>query len=62
MRTDTNYTPTDCFETFAQPQLTDAIADLGGALHAHRTALMLDRQEGLTKTYNRVHDPDEHVR
>ena len=22
---------------------------------------MLDRQEGLTKTYNRVHDPDEHA-
>lgn len=22
---------------------------------------MLDRQEGLTKTYNRVHNPDEHA-
>jgi hypothetical protein len=53
------YTPTDCFETFAQPDLTDDVATLGGALHAHRSGLMLDRQEGLTKTYNRVHDPDE---
>jgi hypothetical protein len=53
------YTPSDCFETFAQPTLTDDVATLGGALHAHRSALMLDRQEGLTKTYNRVHDPDE---
>jgi hypothetical protein len=59
MRTDVNYSPTDCFETFAQPDLTDDVAALGGALHAHRSALMLDRQEGLTKTYNRVHDPDE---
>jgi hypothetical protein len=59
MRTDINYTPTDCFETFVQPTLTDPIACVGGALHAHRTALMLDRQEGLTKTYNRVHDSDE---
>jgi hypothetical protein len=25
----------------------------------HRSALMRDRQEGLTQTYNRVHDPDE---
>jgi hypothetical protein len=59
MRTDIRYTPTDCFETFAQPELTSAVGDLGGTLNAHRTALMLDRQEGLTKTYNRVHDPEE---
>jgi len=59
LRLDTQYTPTDCFETFAQPDLTPAVADLGGRLDAHRSALMLDRQEGLTTTYNRVHDPDE---
>jgi hypothetical protein len=59
MRVDPNYSTTDCFETFVQPELTDAIGELGGALHEHRSALMLDRQEGLTKTYNRVHDPDE---
>ena len=53
------YTSTDCFETFVQPDLTPTIGDLGGELHAHRSALMLDRQEGLTKTYNRVHDADE---
>jgi len=53
------YTPSDCFETFTQPDLTGAVGELGGALHAHRTALMLDRQEGLTKTYNRVHNEDE---
>ncbi len=34
---------------------------LGGELNAHRSAQMLDRREGLTKTYNRVHDPDEHA-
>ena len=61
MRTDIRYTPTDCFETFAQPELTSSVGDLAGALSARRTALMLDRQEGLTKTYNRVHDPDEHA-
>ena len=54
-----NYSPSDCFETFARPELTDTVGDLGGALHSHRSALMLDRQEGLTKTYNRVHDPDD---
>jgi len=59
MRTDIRYTPTDCFETFPQPDLTEAVGKAGGALDAHRRALMLERWEGLTKTYNRVHDPDE---
>jgi len=59
MRTDVRYTPTDCFETFPQPRLTDAVSTAGGAVDAHRSAPMLDRQEGLTKTYNRVHDPAE---
>jgi hypothetical protein len=59
LETRTNYSPTDCFETFPQPQLTEAVAKAGGALDAHRRALMLERWEGLTKTYNRVHDPDE---
>jgi hypothetical protein len=59
MRTDIRYTPTDCFETLPQPELTDTIGKVGRALNAHRRALMLDRWEGLTKTYNRVHDRDE---
>lgn len=59
MRNDLRYTPSDCFETFPQPALTEDIATQGGALDEHRQALMLDRQEGLTTTYNRVHDPDE---
>jgi hypothetical protein len=57
----TQYTPTDCFETFPQPTLTDAMARLGDELDTYRSCLMLDRREGLTKTYNRVHDPDEHA-
>jgi hypothetical protein len=59
LETRIRYTPTDCFETFPQPELTEAVGKAGGALEAHRRALMLDRWEGLTKTYNRVHDPDE---
>ena len=58
--TESIYTPTDCFETFPQPELTDAVGRLGGELECSpQSALMLDRQEGLTKTYNRVHDPDD---
>jgi hypothetical protein len=57
MRTDLCYHPTDCFETFPQPELTAAVGNAGGALDAHRRQLMLDRLGGLTATYNRVHDP-----
>ncbi len=32
---------------------------IGETYHEHRRQLMLDRQEGLTKTYNRFHNPDE---
>jgi len=59
LETRVNYSASDCFETFAQPELTPEVGRLGGALNEHRSALMLDRQEGLTRTYNRVHDPDE---
>jgi len=53
------YTITACFETFAQPSLPDVLAELGAELHSLRSALMLDRREGLTTTYNRLHDPRE---
>ena len=59
MRTDLRYTPTDCFETFPQPELTDAVGRAGNALDEHRWAVMQERWEGLTATYNRVHDPRE---
>lgn len=54
-----NYSPTDAFETFVQPDLSEAISESGRQLSTHRSAVMMDRQEGLTKTYNRVHDPEE---
>jgi hypothetical protein len=59
LETRVRYTPTDCFETFVQPPLSSAVAVHGAALNAHRSELMLDRNQGLTPTYNRVHDPDE---
>jgi hypothetical protein len=61
LETRIRYTPTDCFETFPQPDSPGAVGKVGGALETHRRALMLKRNEGLTKTYNRVHDPDEHA-
>jgi len=59
LRSDAMYTPERKFETFPQPRLPPAVADAGKRVDEHRRALMLSRQEGLTSTYNRVHDPAE---
>jgi hypothetical protein len=54
------YTPSDCFETFPFPRgwETDAaLEDIGTRYHDLRAEIMKARWEGLTKTYNRFHDP-----
>jgi len=56
LRTDTRYTPSDGFETFPQPELTARMDRVGKELHEFRRSVMLDRQLGLTKLYNLVHD------
>ena len=56
------YTPSDCFETFPFPEDWEAHAALenaGKAYYDHRAALMVEHDEGLTKTCNRFHDPYE---
>ena len=59
MRVDPVYTPTDVFETFPQPDYSEAVEAAGNALDEHRSARMIEADEGLTDTYNRVHDPDD---
>ncbi len=59
MRTDVRYTPTDCFDTFPFPELTDELEQIGAEYHEFRREIMLRRQEGLTQTYNRFHNPAE---
>lgn len=54
-----NYSPTDCFETFPFPTITINLNDIGDRYYNHRQLIMQTRQEGLTKTYNRFHNPDE---
>ena len=56
------YTPSDCFETFPFPANWESHAALeaaGEAYYEFRAALMVDNDEGMTKTYNRFHDPNE---
>jgi hypothetical protein len=56
------YAPTDCFETFPFPEaweIRPALETPGKAYYDFRAALMVKNNEGLTKTYNRFHDPDK---
>jgi len=53
------YTPSDSFETFPFPGNYVSIEPVGNFYHEFRRQIMLTRQEGLTKTYNRVHDRAE---
>ncbi len=59
LRTDAVYTPSDCFETFPFPNSITEHDSIGECYHEHRQQIMLARQEGLTKTYNRFHDLHE---
>jgi len=56
------YTPSDCFETFPFPDDWHTHPDLertGADYYRYRADLMIRHDEGLTRTYNRFHDPDE---
>lgn len=64
LRTDMSYSAKTCFETFplAAPASSDLIRRLQECGHEYnlkRSRVMLDHGEGLTTTFNRLHDPDE---
>lgn len=62
MKDDLRYTPSDCFETFPFPPAhatNPALEAIGQTYYEHRAALMIANNEGLTKTYNRFHNPDD---
>jgi len=51
---------TQCFDTFPRPAVGRRDFEKISALYyQHRAELMLKRNEGLTRTYNRFHDPSE---
>ena len=58
LKDDLSYAPSQCFRTFPFPvgfEADPALEAVGGIYHAFRAQLMIDRNEGLTKTYNRFH-------
>ena len=62
MKDDMRYTPSDCFENFPLPPGYDsapALQAAGEAYLTHRAAMMIATDKGMTKTYNRFHDPHD---
>jgi len=62
MKDDLRYTPTDCFETFPFPanyEESEKLAAVGETYYNSRAELMIRTDRGLTKTYNRFHDPED---
>ncbi|MCK9925849.1 hypothetical protein MXD62_01520 [Frankia sp. Mgl5] len=57
MKADLRYTPSDVFETFPFPEMAGEMRELGERLDRFRREVMLQRQSGLTKTYNLVFNP-----
>ena len=60
MKNDLRYTPTDVYAPFPKPYINDLrlLEELGEAYHLLRNEIMLDMKIGLTKLYNRFHDPE----
>jgi hypothetical protein len=62
LKDDLAYAPSDCLDTFPFPKNFETDAKLeavGKEYYDFRAALMVRNNEGLTKTYNRFHDPNE---
>jgi len=59
LETRPRYSLSDCFESFPFPETFTMLNAIGQSYHAQRHKIMLHRREGLTKTYNRFHDPKE---
>jgi hypothetical protein len=59
LETRLKYITTDAYETFPFPASFDGLANIGERYYQHRQFIMQTRQEGLTTTYNRFHNPQE---
>ncbi len=59
LKDDICYTPSDCFENYPFPlnwRINSNLEGIGSLYFRHRSDLMVQNNEGLTKTYNRFHD------
>ncbi len=56
---DLSYTPSLTVNPFVFPSALEELESPGRTYYDFRAALMVRNGEGLTKTYNRFHDPGE---
>lgn len=62
LKDDLQYTPSDCFESFPFPggyETDKKLSQVGDRYYSSRAEIMLANNEGLTKTYNRFHNPED---
>jgi hypothetical protein len=59
LETRLSYTPSDGLITFPFPKHLGVLQQIGETYYEHRRQIMMARQEGLTSTYNRFHNPKE---
>ncbi len=62
LKDDLRYSFSDCFDNFPFPEFWHSNSGLitaGRNYYDHRLAVTVQENEGLTKTYNRFHDPHE---
>jgi hypothetical protein len=62
LKDDLSYSPADCFDNFpvvSNPDSRPMLGKIGEDYYEFRSGLMVRNNEGLTKTYNRFHDPQE---
>jgi hypothetical protein len=62
LKDDPRYIPEACFETFPLPSgyiVDSGLESVGRLYYECRAKLMTGNNEGLTQTYNRLHDPEE---
>jgi hypothetical protein len=62
MKSDLSYSPSHCFDTFPFPAAealapTGDLEAIGARLYETRARLMVERNQGLTTTYNQLKDP-----
>lgn len=55
LKEDMSYTPSDYFKTFPFPIEMDDLESIGAEYHKHRSSLMSQYVEGLTRVYQRYH-------
>jgi hypothetical protein len=59
LETRLRYVSTDILETFPFTNNLEGLEQIGETYYEYRSQIMLARQEGLTSTYNRFHNPEE---